>query len=372
MKCYLFIFLLQNGNVLSAVLCLIKELDYTSLEVAEMAIRCRMDELEDWGHAVRDNIDHSSSSTYEPCYQQQQQPTAHNNNNRLQQQQQPTAHKCGDGCHHCGPTLHNVDCHHPPPTFVHYSTPHKHTPPPPICCSCANLKAAATAGGAHHHTLSRCELLPPCHSHYCEPAEVVIPPTQPHCHVAPVCHENKIVPPFPSHNDDDDFEGHEPFARKHTEFVQRVGEWYATIKSLEDLSTRSPAQRRANAHGQKGSGRERRDRSPHTPLSAPPCGGISNRGTEEVWEERKFWGEDRLRTKRTKEKVRFLGEDVDLRRGRERFDFNMEGRQLPALISPMQKRRYDESRESYDESREIHVWDRPCALSHQKWSFSCN
>ncbi|XP_047736779.1 uncharacterized protein LOC108682931 isoform X2 [Hyalella azteca] len=37
----------RNGNVLSAVLCLIKELDYTSLEVAEMAIRCRMDELDD-------------------------------------------------------------------------------------------------------------------------------------------------------------------------------------------------------------------------------------------------------------------------------------------------------------------------------------
>ncbi|KAB7498785.1 Protein C21orf2-like protein [Armadillidium nasatum] len=35
------------SNVLSAVLCLIKELDYSSLEVVEMAIRCRMDELED-------------------------------------------------------------------------------------------------------------------------------------------------------------------------------------------------------------------------------------------------------------------------------------------------------------------------------------
>lgn len=37
----------QNSNILSAVLCLIKELDGPSLEVAEMAIRCRMDELED-------------------------------------------------------------------------------------------------------------------------------------------------------------------------------------------------------------------------------------------------------------------------------------------------------------------------------------
>ena len=43
--CY---FLLQNSNILSAVLCLIKELDAPSLEVAEMAIRCRMEELDDW------------------------------------------------------------------------------------------------------------------------------------------------------------------------------------------------------------------------------------------------------------------------------------------------------------------------------------
>ncbi|XP_077284851.1 uncharacterized protein LOC143910311 isoform X1 [Arctopsyche grandis] len=35
----------RNSNLLSAVLCLVKELDYTSLEVAEMAVRCRMDEL---------------------------------------------------------------------------------------------------------------------------------------------------------------------------------------------------------------------------------------------------------------------------------------------------------------------------------------
>ena len=37
----------QNSNILSAVLCLIKELDAPSLEVAEMAIRCRMEELDD-------------------------------------------------------------------------------------------------------------------------------------------------------------------------------------------------------------------------------------------------------------------------------------------------------------------------------------
>ncbi|XP_059085493.1 uncharacterized protein LOC131882366 isoform X3 [Tigriopus californicus] len=37
----------RNSNILSAVLCLIKELDGPSLEVAEMAIRCRMDELDD-------------------------------------------------------------------------------------------------------------------------------------------------------------------------------------------------------------------------------------------------------------------------------------------------------------------------------------
>ncbi len=39
--------LLQNSNILSAVLCLIKELDGPSLEVAEMAIKCRMDEIDD-------------------------------------------------------------------------------------------------------------------------------------------------------------------------------------------------------------------------------------------------------------------------------------------------------------------------------------
>uniref|UniRef100_T1IUX8 U2A'/phosphoprotein 32 family A C-terminal domain-containing protein n=1 Tax=Strigamia maritima TaxID=126957 RepID=T1IUX8_STRMM len=37
----------RNSNILSAVLCLIKELDYASLEVVEMAVRCRMDELDD-------------------------------------------------------------------------------------------------------------------------------------------------------------------------------------------------------------------------------------------------------------------------------------------------------------------------------------
>ena len=41
------IFFFQNSNILSAVLCLIKELDGPSLEVAEMAVRCRMEELED-------------------------------------------------------------------------------------------------------------------------------------------------------------------------------------------------------------------------------------------------------------------------------------------------------------------------------------
>ncbi|GLV36503.1 uncharacterized protein CBL_08000 [Carabus blaptoides fortunei] len=37
----------RNSNILSAVLCLVKELDYPSLEVVEMAVRCRMDELEE-------------------------------------------------------------------------------------------------------------------------------------------------------------------------------------------------------------------------------------------------------------------------------------------------------------------------------------
>lgn len=37
----------QNSNVLSAILCLIKEIDGPSLEVVEMAVRCRMEELED-------------------------------------------------------------------------------------------------------------------------------------------------------------------------------------------------------------------------------------------------------------------------------------------------------------------------------------
>lgn len=39
--------LMQNSNILSATLCLVKELDYPSLEVVEMAVRCRMDELDE-------------------------------------------------------------------------------------------------------------------------------------------------------------------------------------------------------------------------------------------------------------------------------------------------------------------------------------
>ena len=38
---------LQNSNILSSILCLIKEIDGPSLEVVEMAVRCRMEELED-------------------------------------------------------------------------------------------------------------------------------------------------------------------------------------------------------------------------------------------------------------------------------------------------------------------------------------
>ncbi|XP_008216865.1 cilia- and flagella-associated protein 410 isoform X3 [Nasonia vitripennis] len=37
----------RNSNILSAVLCLVKELDYPSLEVVEMAVRSRIDELEE-------------------------------------------------------------------------------------------------------------------------------------------------------------------------------------------------------------------------------------------------------------------------------------------------------------------------------------
>jgi len=37
----------RNSNMLSAILCLIKEIDGPSLEVVEMAARCRMEELED-------------------------------------------------------------------------------------------------------------------------------------------------------------------------------------------------------------------------------------------------------------------------------------------------------------------------------------
>lgn len=35
----------RNSNLLSATLCLVKELDYPSLEVVEHAVRCRIDEL---------------------------------------------------------------------------------------------------------------------------------------------------------------------------------------------------------------------------------------------------------------------------------------------------------------------------------------
>merc|ERR1712130_1100103 len=37
----------RNSNMLSAILCLIKEIDGPSLEVVELAARCRMEELED-------------------------------------------------------------------------------------------------------------------------------------------------------------------------------------------------------------------------------------------------------------------------------------------------------------------------------------
>ncbi|KAK6634530.1 hypothetical protein RUM43_011931 [Polyplax serrata] len=37
----------RNSNLLSAALCLIKELDYPSLEVVAIAVRCRMDEFDD-------------------------------------------------------------------------------------------------------------------------------------------------------------------------------------------------------------------------------------------------------------------------------------------------------------------------------------
>uniref|UniRef100_A0ABD2WK70 U2A'/phosphoprotein 32 family A C-terminal domain-containing protein n=1 Tax=Trichogramma kaykai TaxID=54128 RepID=A0ABD2WK70_9HYME len=37
----------RNSNILSAVLCLVKELDYPSLEVVEMAVRSRLDEFEE-------------------------------------------------------------------------------------------------------------------------------------------------------------------------------------------------------------------------------------------------------------------------------------------------------------------------------------
>ena len=37
----------RNSNILSSILCLIKEIDGPSLEVVEMAVRCRMEELDD-------------------------------------------------------------------------------------------------------------------------------------------------------------------------------------------------------------------------------------------------------------------------------------------------------------------------------------
>lgn len=49
---WFFHYVLQNSNILSAVLCLVKELDYPSLEVVEMAVRCRMDELDEWQKAA--------------------------------------------------------------------------------------------------------------------------------------------------------------------------------------------------------------------------------------------------------------------------------------------------------------------------------
>ena len=45
----------RNSNVLSAILCLIKEIDGPSLEVVEMAVRCRMEELEDCGEPKTEN-----------------------------------------------------------------------------------------------------------------------------------------------------------------------------------------------------------------------------------------------------------------------------------------------------------------------------
>lgn len=50
-----FSFLLKNSNILSAALCLVKELDYPSLEVLDMAVRCRMDELDEW-HKNKETI----------------------------------------------------------------------------------------------------------------------------------------------------------------------------------------------------------------------------------------------------------------------------------------------------------------------------
>jgi len=37
----------RNSNMLSAILCLVKEIDIPSLEVVEMAVRCRIEEMDD-------------------------------------------------------------------------------------------------------------------------------------------------------------------------------------------------------------------------------------------------------------------------------------------------------------------------------------
>lgn len=55
---------LQNSNILSAVLCLVKELDCPSLEVVEMAVRCRMDELDEWRR--KGAIDEMQSGAIDP------------------------------------------------------------------------------------------------------------------------------------------------------------------------------------------------------------------------------------------------------------------------------------------------------------------
>lgn len=59
----------QNSNLLSAVLCLVKELDYPSLEVAEMAVRYPPPTLRTVGTGVllqRRGL--SAWNTDRPCY----------------------------------------------------------------------------------------------------------------------------------------------------------------------------------------------------------------------------------------------------------------------------------------------------------------